>query len=100
MPRSGWLRMQSIFVAYVPITASDSSVEPPSTTMYSLDEKLCSSTLRMVLSNPTALLKLIVTTVKSGSDRAIKAPARTLSPDHNERCGCQRDLAGDLARIS
>src|SRR6266576_6463001 len=100
MPRSGSLRMISIFDAYVSIRASDSSVEPPSTTIYSLEEKLCSVTLRMVLSNPTALLKLIVTTVKSGSGRAIKAAARTLPPDHDEGCGCQRNLACDLARVS
>src|SRR5678815_2362199 len=97
MPRSGSLRMVSIFDACVPIRASDASVEPPSTTIYSLAEKLCSVTLRMVLSNPAALLKLIV---KSGSDRAIKAPARTLPPDYDKRRGCQRNLAHDLARVS
>src|SRR6266550_6437134 len=92
--------MQSIFDACVPITSSDVSVEPPSTMIYSLEDKLCSVTLRMVLSNPAALLKLIVTIVKSGSGRAIKAPARTLPPDHYERCSCQRNLACDLARVS
>src|ERR1700730_1170412 len=100
MPRSGSLRTISWFDACVPIRASDASVEPPSTTIYSLGEKSCSITLRMVLSNPAALLKLIVTIVKSGFDRAIKAPARTLPPDHYKRRGCQRDLACDLARVS
>src|SRR5437762_1535945 len=98
MPRSGSLRTISILDACAPIRASDASVEPPSTTIYSLEEKLCSPTLRMVLSNPTALLKLIVTIVKSGSSRAITAPARALPSDDDERGGCQRDLTCDRGR--
>src|SRR5258705_10932046 len=92
--------MRSIWDACAPITSGDASVEPPSTIIYSLAEKSCAATLRMVLSNPAALLKLIVTIVKSGSDRAMEAPARTLPPNHDKRCGRDRHLTCDLASVS
>src|SRR4029077_16519114 len=90
--------MRSISDACVPITSGEASVEPPSTTIYSLSEKPCAVTLRIVSSNPAALSKLIVTIVKSGSDRAIKGPARALPSDNHKRCGCQRDLTCDRGR--
>src|SRR5258705_2569886 len=90
--------MRSICDAYVPITSRDESVEPPSTTIYSLAEKPCAVTLRMVSSNPAALLKLIVTIVKSGSDGAIEARARALPSNNDKRCGCQRYLTCDRGR--
>src|SRR6476646_7899882 len=91
--------MRSISDACVPITSGDASVEPPSTTIYSLSEKPCAVTLRIVSSNPAALSKLIVTIVKSGSDRAIKGPARALPSDNHKRCGCHCDLTCDLGCV-
>src|SRR5882757_9726864 len=91
--------MRSISAACVPITSGDASVEPPSMTMYSLLEKPCAVTLRIVSSNPAALSKLIVTMVKSGSDRAIKGSARALPSDNHKRCGCHRHLTCDLGCV-
>src|SRR6266852_5781035 len=99
MPRSGPLRVRSICDSCAPITSVDASVEPPSTTIYSLSEKPCAITLQIVSSSPAALFKLIVMIVKSGSDRAIEVPARALSPDNLERRSRYSDLARDLSCI-
>src|SRR3954470_647053 len=100
MPRSGSLTTRSMADAYVRKTSGEASVEAPSTTMYSFAEKPCETTLAIVLSRPAALLKLIVTIVKSGSIRAIQAPARALPPDDDERRRRHRYLAGDLGGVA